>query len=143
MNITMNVKSLKVTHLVPVSLSRFESTTVGNGVDVSDESENLFSKDLTVRILLDGLSVDMDACDGRESIVIVCGYESSSVCGCDSSAQHGAYPKIRPHLHETAKYMIKSIRNQKVWIQVESIKKSHFLHPIQSASFIRKRLETC
>ena len=94
MNITMNVKSLKVTHLVPVSLSRFESTTVGNGVEVGDESDDLRSKDLTalsVRILLDGLSVDMDECDGRESIVIVCGYQSRCLsaqalkqCGCDN-----------------------------------------------------------
>ena len=73
----MNVKT--VTHLVSVSLSWFESTTVGNGVEVGDESDNLRSKDLTalsVRILLDGLSVVMDECDGRESIVIVCGYQS-------------------------------------------------------------------
>ena len=54
----------QVTHLVPISisLSRFESTAIGNGVDVSDGSENLPSKDLTalsVRILLDGLSFDM------------------------------------------------------------------------------------
>jgi hypothetical protein len=60
----MNVEVYQVTHLSPVSLWRFESTTVGDGVDLSDESENLSSKDLTalrlsVRSLLDGLSVDM------------------------------------------------------------------------------------
>ena len=73
-------KVCQVTHLVPLSLSRFESTSVGNGAEVDDEPDNLRSKDLTalsVRILLDWLSVDMGACDGRASIVIVCGYDSS------------------------------------------------------------------
>ena len=56
----------QVTHLVPlstvtISLSRFESTAIGNDVDVSDGSEDLPSKylALSVRLLLDGLSVDM------------------------------------------------------------------------------------
>jgi hypothetical protein len=59
----------QVTHLVPrlpvsttISLSRFESTAIGDGVNVNDGSEDLPSKDLaalSVRILLDGLSVDM------------------------------------------------------------------------------------
>ena len=57
----------QATHLAPVStvsisLSRFESTAIGNGVDGSDGSENLSSKDLAalfVRILIDGFSVDM------------------------------------------------------------------------------------
>ena len=59
----------QVTHLVPelpvsttLSLSRFESKAICNGVDVSDGSEDIPSKDLaafSVRILLDGLSVDM------------------------------------------------------------------------------------
>ena len=61
----MNVD--QVAHLVPVStiprsLSRFKSTAIGNGLDVSDGSEKLPSKDLaalSVRIFLDGLSVDM------------------------------------------------------------------------------------
>ena len=61
----MNVEVYQVTHLVPVSsvtisLSRFESIAIDNGVDVSDESVNLPSKELgtlSVRILLDGLSV--------------------------------------------------------------------------------------
>ena len=51
---------------LPVSLSQLESTAVGDGVvDVSDESENLPSKDLTVPLcvrslrLLDGLLVGM------------------------------------------------------------------------------------
>ena len=55
-------KGYQVTHLVPISLSRFESTTrtVDDSVDVSDGS---LSKDLTVlrqsvRFLLDGLLVD-------------------------------------------------------------------------------------
>ena len=55
----------QVTHLDPVStitisLSRFESTAIGNSVDVSDGSENLPSKDLaalSVPILLDDPSV--------------------------------------------------------------------------------------
>jgi hypothetical protein len=63
----MNVESYQVTHLVPIStvnrsLSRFKSTAIGNGMDVSDGSENLPSWDLaglSVRILLDGLLVDM------------------------------------------------------------------------------------
>ena len=44
-----------------ISLSRFKSTTI-DGVVVNDKSEGLLSKDLaalSVRILLDGLSVDM------------------------------------------------------------------------------------
>ena len=61
----------EVAHLVPdelpvstltISLSRFESTAIGDGVDVNGKSEGLLSKDLvalSVRILLDGLSVDM------------------------------------------------------------------------------------
>ena len=63
-------------------------------MEVGDESDNLRSKDLTalsVRILLDGLSEDMDECDGRESIVIVRGYQSRCLsaqalkqCGCDN-----------------------------------------------------------
>ena len=58
----------QVAHLGPsstptimISLSRFESTAIGNG-DVSDGPENLSSKGLaalSMRILLDGLSVDM------------------------------------------------------------------------------------
>ena len=41
----------QVAHLVPVSaatisLSRFDFTAIDNGVDVSDGSENLLSKDL-------------------------------------------------------------------------------------------------
>ena len=63
----MNVEICQVTHLVPISLSRFESTTrtVDDGVDVSDESENLLSKDLTalrqsVQFFLDGLLVDSE-----------------------------------------------------------------------------------
>ena len=41
----------QVAHLVPgsaatISLSRFEFTAIDNGVDVSDGSENLLSKDL-------------------------------------------------------------------------------------------------
>ena len=51
----------QITHLVPVSLSRFKSTGIDNGEDVSSESENP-SNDLaglSVRILLDGLSDDM------------------------------------------------------------------------------------
>ena len=63
----MNVGSLLSIHLVPVSivtisLPQFESTAIGNGVDVSDGSENIPSKDLaalSVRSLLDGLLVDM------------------------------------------------------------------------------------
>ena len=66
----MSVGSLSSTHLVPgstvtISLSRFESIgtpAIGNGVDVSDGSENLPSKNLvalSVRILLDSLLVDM------------------------------------------------------------------------------------
>jgi hypothetical protein len=57
----------QVTHLVPlstliISLSRFESTAIGNGVDMRDGSESIPSEDLAVlseRILLDGLSIDM------------------------------------------------------------------------------------
>ena len=59
-------KVYQVTHLLPVSLSRLESTAVGDGVvDVSDESENLPSKNLTAPLsvrslrLLDGLLVGM------------------------------------------------------------------------------------
>ena len=63
-------KVYQATHLaLGVSFSRFEFTAIrigigvdGNGVDVSDESKNLSSNDLTtlyVRTLLDGLSVDM------------------------------------------------------------------------------------
>ena len=63
-------KVYQVTHLaLGVSFSRFGFTAIdigvdidGNGVDVSDESKNLSSKDLTtlyVRTLLDGFSVDM------------------------------------------------------------------------------------
>ena len=55
-------KVYQVTHLVPILLSRFESTTrtVDDGEDESDKSENLLSKDLSalrqsVRFLLDGL----------------------------------------------------------------------------------------
>ena len=63
----MSVGSLLSAHLVPVStvfisLSWFESTAIGNGVDVRDGSENLASKDLaalSVRILLGGLSIDI------------------------------------------------------------------------------------
>ena len=58
---------------MPVSLSRFESTTDGDDVDVRDESENLPSKDLTalrlfVRYLLDGFSVMWYMWWSRESI---------------------------------------------------------------------------
>ena len=54
----------KATHLVPVStmtisLSRFESTAIGIGVDVSDGSENLPSKELTALSVLDDFSIDM------------------------------------------------------------------------------------
>ena len=57
----------EVTHVVPVStpivsLSRFKSKAIDDGVDVNDRSEGLLSKDLaalSLRILLDGLSVDM------------------------------------------------------------------------------------
>ena len=63
-------KVYQVTHLVlGVSFSRFEFTAIsfgigvdgGNGVDVSDEPENLPSKVLTTlsERTLDGLSVDM------------------------------------------------------------------------------------
>ena len=70
----MSVESLSA-HLVPgftvtISLSRFESTgtAIGNSVDVSDGSKNFPSKDLvalSVRILLDGLLVDMVMVKGR------------------------------------------------------------------------------
>ena len=63
------LKVYQVTHLVPlstvtISLSRFKSTAIGNGleVSVSGRSENLSSKELatlSVRILLDDLSIDM------------------------------------------------------------------------------------
>ena len=57
----------EVTHLAPVStdtisLSRFESTAIGNSEDASDGSEGLPSKyraALSMRILLDDLSEDM------------------------------------------------------------------------------------
>jgi hypothetical protein len=73
----------QVTHLVPlstvtISLSRFESTAIGKGVDVSNGSENLPSKDLalSVRILSDGLSVDMMVKRERHN-VHSCGVTSS------------------------------------------------------------------
>jgi hypothetical protein len=57
----------QATHLVSVStvsisLSRFKSTAIGKGIDMSDGSEDIPSRDLaglSVRILLDGLSVDI------------------------------------------------------------------------------------
>ena len=58
----------QVTHLVPVlstliiSLSRFVSTPVGNGVDMRDGLESIPSKDLAILsdgTLLDGFSIDM------------------------------------------------------------------------------------
>jgi hypothetical protein len=57
----------QVTHLVPVStlfisLSRFESTATGNGVDMRDGSERIPSKDLAglcEGIFLDGPAIDM------------------------------------------------------------------------------------
>ena len=57
----------EVTYLAPVStdtisLSRFESTAIGNSEDASDGSEALPSKyraALSMRILLDDLSEDM------------------------------------------------------------------------------------
>ena len=80
----------QVAHLGPsstptimISLSRFESTAIGNG-DVSDGPENLSSKGLaalSMRILLDGLSVDM---------VMV-----------ESSSAHAS----RQYLHKTTVYL--------------------------------------
>ena len=58
----MNVEVYQVNHLDPVSLSRFKSTATGifNGVEVSDGSKNLPSKDLTaLYVRLHGLSVDI------------------------------------------------------------------------------------
>jgi hypothetical protein len=78
----------QVTHLVPVStftisLSRFESTAIGNGVDVSDGSENLPSKDLaalSVGILLDGLSFDIMMVKKRAALLLPTPTQAKSIC---------------------------------------------------------------